>query len=610
MIPILYSPDELAFQTNGIGLLSDALDCTVTEELNGKFELEMKYPTTGAHFESIAQRSIILAKPDPVSDPQPFRVYRITKPINQITTVYARHIAYDLSGIVVPPFTVIGAAAAMQALSANGSPFTFWTDKSAGATLSVPIPTSIWGILGGSSGGILDTFGGEYEFDRLSIKLHARRGEGRGVVIRYGKNMTDFQQDENCSSCYTGVYPYWADQDGNLVQLPESTVMAEGDYGYTRILPLDLSDQWESAPTHDALRSRAMTYIRDNQIGVPSVSWTVKFVQLEQTEEYRRTALLERVLLGDTVSVIFAQMGVTASARAVSIQYKPLLERYDSVKLGRVKANIADSIANQQKQIDKKPDKSVVRFISKNLTNTMLGTNGGSVRLLDTDNDGLPDTLYIADNPDPAQANKVWRYNYEGWAGSENGYNGPFVLGATFEDGILADVITAAKLVSGTIQSADGSFLFDLDTGSVYLKSIQDALNGVEAALSTEVTQRTEQNGNILEQLSAVQQSASQVSILVQSVLDNGVDKVTTSMGYTFNDDGLHIQKSGEEMDNTLNHAGMYVKRGDETMLRADADGVLATDVMVQNYLVIGGHARFEDYSNGQDGSRTACFHI
>lgn len=77
------------------------------------------------------------------------------------------------------------------------------------------------------------------------------------------------------------------------------------------------------------------------------------------------------------------------------------------------------------------------------LTAAILGAKGGSVRLLDTDGDGEPDTLYIADSSDPATAQKVWRFNYEGWGASENGYNGPFVLGATFEGG---GTINAANL--------------------------------------------------------------------------------------------------------------------------------------------------------------------
>ena len=94
------------------------------------------------------------------------------------------------------------------------------------------------------------------------------------------------------------------------------------------------------------------------------------------------------------------------------------------------------------------------------LTTAILGATGGAVRLLDTDDDGAPDTLYIADDPDPAQAVHVWRFNYHGWGASTNGYNGPFELGATFEDGgtLFANVlkvlnINADNIVAGTINA-------------------------------------------------------------------------------------------------------------------------------------------------------------
>lgn len=94
------------------------------------------------------------------------------------------------------------------------------------------------------------------------------------------------------------------------------------------------------------------------------------------------------------------------------------------------------------------------------LTAAILGANGGSVRMLDTNGDGEPDTLYIADDPDPAQAVHVWRFNYQGWAASTNGYNGPFTIGATFDDGgtIYANVlkvlnINASNITAGTINA-------------------------------------------------------------------------------------------------------------------------------------------------------------
>lgn len=82
------------------------------------------------------------------------------------------------------------------------------------------------------------------------------------------------------------------------------------------------------------------------------------------------------------------------------------------------------------------------------LTAAILGAKGGSVRLLDTDDDGEPDTLYIADNPNPAQAVNVWRFNYQGWGASQNGYAGPFVLGADFTNGgtLYADNLTVKNI--------------------------------------------------------------------------------------------------------------------------------------------------------------------
>ena len=499
MIPILYDSQENQFDHNGIGALSDTVDCTVERELNGVYELELQYPVDGARFGDLAKRCQILAKPDPVTDPQPFRIYRITKPFRGTVSVYARHIAYDMMGIPVSPFSAQSAADAMRGLktyAAVDCPFDFWTDKATQATMTVAAPASIWSLLGGTQGSVLDTYGGEYDFDRYSVKLYGRLGADRGVSIRYGKNLTTLEQDENCESCYTGVYPYWKSQDGLLVQLDDKIVNAPGEYDYVRILPLDLSQEWQEEPTQEQLRTRAQRYIADNQIGVPDVSLTVGFVQLEQTEEYKGMAFLERVNLGDTVSVDFPKLKVSATARAVATKYKPLLDRYEEITLGKVHSNLADTIAQQQKEVEKKPDKTWFATAMEQAGKLLLGAKGGSVRVLDTDGDGMPDTLYVADNPDPNQAVKVWRFNYEGWAASDKGYDGPFKLAATLEQGLLAEAVTAAKLTAGTIQSADGgkTFFLDLDNGILRMNSyptkddVQTSIDILTESINSKVT--------------------------------------------------------------------------------------------------------------------------
>lgn len=350
MIPILYPSTETAFADNGLGMLSDAVACYVDCELNGAYELELRYPVAGARFADLSLRGIILAAPDPESRTQPFRIYRITKALGGLVTVYARHLAYDLQGITVAPFSAVGAPAALAGLKSNAvttCPFDFSTDKTGTtAAMTVSVPTAIWDQLGGQEGSVLDRFGGEYEFDRFDVKLHTRRGQNRGFSIRYGKNLTSLQQDENCASCYTGVYPYWVSPEGKLVQLEQKVVHAAGTYDYVRILPLDLSQEWEEAPSAAQLLARAQRYIHDNDVGVPAVSWDMSFVQLEQTQEYQGQALLERVSLGDEVEVIFPDLGVQATARAVKTRYNVLLDRFETVTLGSVRANIASTIAD------------------------------------------------------------------------------------------------------------------------------------------------------------------------------------------------------------------------------------------------------------------------
>ena len=477
MIPILYPSTEEDFANNGLGILSDTVKCTVMEERNGAFELEITYPLDGIHYEDIKTRCLVMAKPNPIDDPQPFRIYRITRPLNGLITVYAEHISYDLSGIPVSPFSASSATEAMSKLStmaAVESPFTFWTDKSTTGSMNVASPSSTRSLLGGSQGSILDIYGGEYKWNRYMVRLYNTRGANRGVSIRYGKNLTDIQQDENISNVYTGVYPYWVDADGNLKQLPEKIVNAPGTYDFIRILPLDLSQEFEEAPTEAELNQAAEAYIKSNEIGVPHVSLTVSFVQLEQTEEYKGIALLETVLLCDTVNVEFSELGVSATAKCVKTVYDVLTNRYDSVDIGDARTNIADTIAEQKKEIEKAPSTTDMWKAITNATNIITGNNGGYVVLHSSTGSKEPDEILIMDTPDIQTATKVWRWNKSGLGYSSTGYNGPYGIAMTADGSIVADFITTGILTAnliraGVLSSDDGESYFNLETGDIRL---------------------------------------------------------------------------------------------------------------------------------------------
>lgn len=476
MIPILYSPTTTSFTTGGIGKLIDAGSCIVTEERNGSYELEMTYPITGHLYDEIKQRSIIFAKPSPAQSEQPFRVYRITKPLNKVVTIYAAHISYDLSGIPVKNFTSQSVQAALTALTTSSvisNPFTFWSDKTNSGVMEIETPTPCRTILSN----ILDVYGGEYEFDKYTVKLHSLRGFDNGVSIKYGKNLTDLEQDENCSNVYTGVLPYWT---GNETTISGSVVNAPGTYDFTRILPVDFTSDFETQPSTTQLDNAATNYISANNIGIPEVNLTVSFVHLNQTEEYKNLGIFERVELGDSIKVEFAAMGVSSTARCVKTVYNTLLERYDNVELGEVKKGLADTISSQTSSIiDISKNSGVSSAVKAAIiaaTEAITGQQGGSVILHDTRGGNKPNELLFLDNDDISQAQKVWRFNLSGFGYSSNGYEGPYTTAITRDGSIVADFITtgsmdAARITAGILKSKDGRFLIDLTANTITMKN-------------------------------------------------------------------------------------------------------------------------------------------
>lgn len=473
MKPILFPSTATEFTTQGLGALSDAISCIVTEERNGLYELEMQYPQSGIHFSEIQNRCIIYAIPSPYREAQPFRVYRITRPINGIATIYAQHISYDLAGIPVNPFTAGSAAEALSGMASHAaveSPFSFWTDKSTTANFSVLVPSASRSVLGGVEGSILDVYGGEYLFDKFLVRLYNQRGNDNGVVIRYGKNLTDVEQDANISSVATGVLPYWVGAEGELVQ--GNIVNVDGTFDFVRIMTIDFSSDFENQPTASELETRAMQYIKSNKIGVPSVSISVSFVQLEQTEEYKDLALLEKCDLCDTVTVQFEALGINAKAEIVRIITDVLLERYESVEVGDIRANIAYTIADQQQKIEKAPTTSAMQKAINNATNWLTSADGYVIAVKD-DNGTWKEILFL-DTPSAETAKNVLRINTNGIGFSTNGVNGPYRNAWTIDGSLVADfittgVLTANLIKAGVLQSLNGASSINMETGEANL---------------------------------------------------------------------------------------------------------------------------------------------
>lgn len=473
MIPVLAS--SYPFIGNGLGGLSDAIECVITHEVNGIYELRMRYPITGVNYSDIAVNGFIMAKTDVLTAEQPFRIYRITKPLNGIVTVYARHISYDMAGVIVSPFSASTLTAALLDLPNHCTPalaFTINTTKSVASPFSMTEPKELWRVLGGSEGSFLDLYGGEWDFNVLTATLRTRLGTDRGVQIRYGKNLTALDQDSTLESTYSAVWPYWYDEETNtLVEITGKYVSVPGAAVSDRILLLDCSADFVSAPTEQQLTDRANAFINANSVGSPKLSWKVSFAMLAQAGEYETQAALEQVGLGDTVEVIYDALGVNASARVVQIEFDVLKEQYKTVTIGRVKQNLASIIVAQNKETDAKitsAKSELERAVDR--STDFIKNGAGYMRLIYDSNDHLVEIVSL-DNPDISLAQNVWRWSNGGFGFSNTGYNGTYGLALTQAGEIVADYITTGTLTAnviraGILQDTANKNSWNLQTGA------------------------------------------------------------------------------------------------------------------------------------------------
>lgn len=355
LVAILYKANETDFNHLGLGPLNDAVSILVTEERNGMFELEMRYPIEGSRFVDLKLDRMIKADAGYNLKNQRFKIIRITKPIDGIVTVNAEHVSYLTQDLALKP-TVNYSGSASQALSTwkssivDVNPFIVSSDitTTGSGSWAITDVKNAREALGGVSGSILETYGGEYRFDNYNIRLMAQRGVNSGALIAYGRNLVDLTQEESISDTFTSVYPYSVYQDTNnkevLLTLPEYFIDSEyvGNYARRKILPVDFSnDEIKDVAT---LRARATSYMKSNGIGIPKVNMKIKYIDLAKTLDYKDLAILEEINLCDNVFVYFEQLGVNTSAKIIKTVWDDLLEQYDSIEVGEAKSSLSNSI--------------------------------------------------------------------------------------------------------------------------------------------------------------------------------------------------------------------------------------------------------------------------
>ena len=479
MIPVLFESNEKVYTSNGIGRLTDCISCLVTEERNGIYECEFTYPITGINYDLIREGNIVVTTHDEQKDRQPFVIYRISRPISGVVTVNAHHVSYYLSNIVISPFSAVSVADAFNNIENNSltdNPFTFWTDKASAGTMEVTVPTVCKSILGGMKGSILDSFGGgDYEWDKYTVKLYANRGSDNGVTIRYGKNLTDVVAERDVLGIYNAVIPYWSDNENTVVYggivvgnggifksatwTEESNIQIKDengtnidfDYYIQQVTTMDLSGEFTDPPTVAELETRAQSILNSNQPWIPKDNIKVDFVALWQTEEYANIAPLERVQLCDTVSVYYPELGVNAKTKVIKVVWDALLDRYDSIELGDAKSSFAEVITAETTETIMEENISMMDAAINHATELITGGLGGHIVFL-FDANGKPTDMLVMDAEDINTAVNVLRINVNGIGFSSTGVSGTYTSAWTLDGSFVADFITAGSLSANRIQ--------------------------------------------------------------------------------------------------------------------------------------------------------------
>lgn len=352
MIPILYDSSEIYFASNGLGRLRDCISCKVTEERNGVFECDFEYPVNGQNFDRIMHGRTIAAQYDDSEDAQPFDIVSSTKPINGIVKFHAVHISYRQSKITVSGTGINSLAAALTMLGNGqpGNPFEYETDKVGTGYLAAAdgTPRSVKSMLGGIEGSILDTYGGEYKYNKYIVSLLTSRGSDRGFSIRYGVNLLDYNDDTNYAESYNACIPYWAgsDSNGNPLIIKGGVVNSGlASYnGRVECVPLDVTSKFEGQPTAAQVEAAGLSYMQSNQVNLPAQTIGVNFVRLQDSAEYAEYASLLECKLCDTVRVAFPRYGMDGRFKIVKTVYNSLTERYESMELGTLSTTLSQAL--------------------------------------------------------------------------------------------------------------------------------------------------------------------------------------------------------------------------------------------------------------------------
>lgn len=368
MRPILFNKNEQTFDTYGLGELN-VTKGNVTRERNGNYTLYAEIPVNDPMVATLEKEMKLKADAGLRTKNQTFEISRIVKDSSNIVKIYGQHISHKLEYMVLRNATAFSGSAFSTLSIWRGAligdlRFDVWSDiqTTGKGVFDISKMENARQALGGVEGSILDIYGGEYEFDNMTVRLHKQLGRTAPTVLEYGRNILSAESDETIESAYTSVLPfatYTPDKpegdtsdsqpDPVTVTLPENYLDSKYKdlYAHRRIKVVDFSSEFKSdgknkdIPTPEKLRTLANDYMERNAIGKPKINIKIEYADLAKTLDYADNGWIEELELCDIVPIYYPQIGLTdETAKVTTVTYDFVNERNESVEFGDIGTNV------------------------------------------------------------------------------------------------------------------------------------------------------------------------------------------------------------------------------------------------------------------------------
>ena len=368
----LYKASNTNYSNNGDFVLSPTL-CELKAELNGSWVLSMEHPVSGFWREIV--QDAVLSVPTFVGNSQLFRIYKVEKSDGSVTAT-AYPIFFDSANNVFVMDARPTGKTGQQALDIlmTGTEYSGSSNITSVATAYFSRRNLMDCINGTESPSFIERWGGEILYDNFRIIINSSIGANRGVVVRYGKNITGVEYDVDESDVVTRIYP--VGYNGRtlstaplFVDAPNvndfATVHAK-KYVFENIklaADADYADESDiicqtPADLDVALRAAATNVFTRDKVNEPVVSVTVDLLTLADTAEYAPYAEIETLSLGDTVKLVHTKLGIESEARVVSLTWDCCLKRVTGVTLGEYEMSFAEQVASTVRTVSTITDES------------------------------------------------------------------------------------------------------------------------------------------------------------------------------------------------------------------------------------------------------------